>query len=420
MERWSTRVILALLVVTGMFGLAPARAEQSVAPNDAEVQFFDLINQERAKQGLDALQRDPGLDAVARNWSGSMQLAGKISHRPDLAAQIASVEPQWRRGGENVGVGGTVPSLHTAFMNSPGHRDNVLGNWNRIGVGAVVQNGVIWVTMNFLLGPDLPADRQTQNVAPTTNNPPSGNLWLVTANGAVHAYGTAQNLGALDRMSLVDPIVGMSPTVDGNGYWMVAGDGGIFAFGNAPFYGSVGGRHLNQPVVAMATTPSGSGYWMVASDGGVFAFGDAGFYGSMGGRALTSPINGIAATPSGKGYWMVAGDGGIFAFGDAAFYGSLGGQRLTAPINGIAATPSGKGYWMVGKDGKVYTFGDAVYYGSANAGTTALSKISPLPDGSGYRMVAADGRVFSFGASGSSTSGSLGLTQPIVALANKA
>ena len=34
------------------------------------------------------------------------------------------------------------------------------------------------------------------------------------------------------------PIVGMTPTADGQGYWLVGADGGVFAFGDAPFFGS--------------------------------------------------------------------------------------------------------------------------------------------------------------------------------------
>jgi hypothetical protein len=64
---------------------------------------------------------------------------------------------------------------------------------------------------------------------------------------------------------------------------MVAADGGIFAFGDAGFYGSTGNIVLNQPVVGMTPGVQGQGYWMVAADGGIFAFGDAPFYGSAAG-----------------------------------------------------------------------------------------------------------------------------------------
>ncbi|MDQ1361797.1 MAG: hypothetical protein QOJ44_2174, partial [Acidimicrobiaceae bacterium] len=70
-----------------------------------------------------------------------------------------------------------------------------------------------------------------------------------------------------------------------------ASDGGIFSF-NAPFHGSTGGETLVQPIVGMLTTPDGNGYWLTASDGGIFSF-DAPFFGSLGGLGLTD-IAGMA------------------------------------------------------------------------------------------------------------------------------
>ncbi len=121
------------------------------------------------------------------------------------------------------------------------------------------------------------------------------------------------------------------------------------------------GRSIStQPIVGMVPTPDGQGYWMVASDGGVFTFGDAGFYGSLGAITLNQPIVGMAATKDGRGYWLVAADGGVFAFGDAPFYGSLGSTALNKPIVGIAPARNGNGYVLVASDGGVFTFGASV------------------------------------------------------------
>jgi len=162
--------------------------------------------------------------------------------------------------------------------------------------------------------------------------------------------------------------VGMAATppsdAPGTGYGLVTAFGALFAYGAFPYDGAMNGKPLNKPIVGMAATPSGAGYWFVAADGGIFAFGDAQFYGSMGGKPLNKPIVGMAATPSGAGYWFVAADGGIFAFGDAQFYGSMGGKPLNKPIVGMAATPSGAGYWFVAADGGIFAFGDAQFYGS--------------------------------------------------------
>ncbi len=68
----------------------------------------------------------------------------------------------------------------------------------------------------------------------------------------------------------------------------------MFSFGDAHFFGSTGGVHLNQPIVGMTPTPDGNGYWLVATDGGIFTFGDAVFVGSTGGIHLNQPIAAMA------------------------------------------------------------------------------------------------------------------------------
>jgi hypothetical protein len=157
--------------------------------------------------------------------------------------------------------------------------------------------------------------------------------------------------------SSLQPIVGVTSTVDGRGYWLVASDGGIFTYGDARFYGSAGNIHLNQPIVGMTSTADGRGYWLVASDGGIFTYGDARFYGSAGNIHLNQPIVGMTRTLDGHGYWIVATDGGLFAYGDAKFYGSLGGVPQSIPVIGLVANPSEAGYNIVNASGTPTHFG---------------------------------------------------------------
>jgi uncharacterized protein YkwD len=53
--------------------------------------------------------------------------------------------------GENVGSGPSVEAIQAAFMNSPGHRANILNpefNWAGAGV-AVAGNGTVYVVQVF-------------------------------------------------------------------------------------------------------------------------------------------------------------------------------------------------------------------------------------------------------------------------------
>ncbi len=147
---------LGALIGAGLVGFAPSTA---VAQGSAEEQqFWALTNQARASAGLPALQWDDGAANIARAWSQNLANAGTLSHNPNLVAQIdAQVTTDWTRIGENVGYGPSVGSIQNAFLNSPPHTANILGDYNRVGIGTVLDgSGRLWVTLDFINGPPLP------------------------------------------------------------------------------------------------------------------------------------------------------------------------------------------------------------------------------------------------------------------------
>jgi uncharacterized protein YkwD len=145
---------LTLSLVLGLTPLSPHAVTSSAGASEAtdsnEWDFADAVNRERAANGLAPLRVETGLRVIARNWSSSMAWAGTISHNPNLSAQVTQVSWSWTGAGENVGVGYDVAGLHSALMNSPGHRANILGNWNYMGIGVVQAGGRMWVTQVFL------------------------------------------------------------------------------------------------------------------------------------------------------------------------------------------------------------------------------------------------------------------------------
>ena len=116
------------------------------APGD-EPAFVQKINAERAAAGLSPLMTDPGMTQAARSWALEMANGDFLAHAPDISTGLPS---GWTAGGENVGVGGTVSGLHTAFMNSTGHRANIMDpGYNVIGVGVYINNGTMYTTHRF-------------------------------------------------------------------------------------------------------------------------------------------------------------------------------------------------------------------------------------------------------------------------------
>ena len=234
--------------------------------------------------------------------------------------------------------------------------------------------------------------------------------WLVGSDGGIFAFGSAQFHGSTGNLALQRPVVGITPARDRGGYWLDASDGGIFAFGDAGFFGSMPGlgfnpagsglpHSLDAPIVGMVPSVDGEGYFMVASDGGVFAFGDARFAGSCPGIGECAGAA-VAVMPdaSGNGYWLVTQTGNVYAFGDAPFYGSPGQQSV--PVTSAMRTPDGRGYWILFANGAIAYYGDAGEFGmpvGQMGGSSPATAIFSTADGGGYWVAAANGAVANYG-----------------------
>lgn len=146
-------MLLALLLLVAGTVLATIALPQTPAfaatDAGAESEFVQLINGERANRGLPQLRVASDLVGVARDHSKDMAASGHLHHNPNLGQDVSN----WQRVSENVGVGWSVPSLHSAFMDSSGHRANILDDKvTEIGVGVEVEeDGRIWVTQVFRL-----------------------------------------------------------------------------------------------------------------------------------------------------------------------------------------------------------------------------------------------------------------------------
>jgi uncharacterized protein YkwD len=116
--------------------------------------ILNAMNQDRINNGLPALSWSPRLAASAGPHSGDMANAGYIFHS-DLNFLLNSPDfTHFWTLGENVIVGppGSTPaSFETAWMNSPGHRANILNpNFNVAGVGVWIgSDGRVYGTVLF-------------------------------------------------------------------------------------------------------------------------------------------------------------------------------------------------------------------------------------------------------------------------------
>ncbi|MFH8488899.1 CAP domain-containing protein [Streptomyces longisporoflavus] len=132
----------------------PAASKSPSAESAAEAAVLTLVNEERAKAGCSPVRADAALASLAGNFSADMAERDFFDHTdPDGAtpwdrAEKAGVSDL---GGENIARGqANARSVMDAWMNSPGHRANILNcDYKTLGVGAHFAPGGPWWTQDF-------------------------------------------------------------------------------------------------------------------------------------------------------------------------------------------------------------------------------------------------------------------------------
>lgn len=101
----------------------------------------DLVNVQRKQADLDPLQVDNQLAQAAQNHSQSMASQDFFSHTGANGStpfeRILKTGYEYQAAGENLAAGYTTPeAVVSAWMNSPGHRDNILNpQFTEMGTG---------------------------------------------------------------------------------------------------------------------------------------------------------------------------------------------------------------------------------------------------------------------------------------------
>lgn len=117
-----------------------------------EKEVVRLVNVERAKHGLSALAYDWQLSRVARIKSQDMKDNNYFSHTSPVYGSpfqmMKNFGITYRTAGENIARGQATPAaVVNAWMNSSGHRANILNSsFTHIGVG-YVSDGKYWTQM---------------------------------------------------------------------------------------------------------------------------------------------------------------------------------------------------------------------------------------------------------------------------------
>jgi uncharacterized protein, YkwD family len=122
-----------------------------------ENEVIRLVNVERSKAGLGALQANWQLSRIARYKSQDMINKNYFSHMsPTYGSPFKMIETfgiRFSAAGENIAMGQRTPSeVMVSWMNSPGHRSNILSPaYTQIGVGlAKDASGRCYWTQQFI------------------------------------------------------------------------------------------------------------------------------------------------------------------------------------------------------------------------------------------------------------------------------
>ena len=125
------------------------------APSAAQAEeLFALANQSRTDAGAGRLKWDPALAAAAMKHCLRMAAEGPIEHRysgePDLTDRAGLAGARFRLIEENIALGAYPLKIHQAWLQSPGHRANLLNpEVDSIGIAVVASRGSLFAVEDF-------------------------------------------------------------------------------------------------------------------------------------------------------------------------------------------------------------------------------------------------------------------------------
>jgi len=120
-------VVAVTLAVVG-FG---AGCESTEAERN---EVISRVNRTRVDNGLPELTANVTLSIKADAWARKLRDECGLSH-----SRLSDGAPkEWNFLGENVGYGGTIDQVHEAYLDSPGHRANIVDpKFTTMGAAAV-------------------------------------------------------------------------------------------------------------------------------------------------------------------------------------------------------------------------------------------------------------------------------------------
>jgi hypothetical protein len=143
----------AMQMLAAVFLLAcPCPAQQKMS--DTEKLLFDAVNRERKARKLPPLKWDDGLARAARKHAELMAEQDLLEHQlpgePDLATRAHEAGASFSHIAENIGTAVDAYRFHDGWMQSPGHRANILdAAADSVGIAVAQSDGELYAVEDF-------------------------------------------------------------------------------------------------------------------------------------------------------------------------------------------------------------------------------------------------------------------------------
>ena len=116
--------------------------------NPAQTEGLDRLNGDRSINRVAALPASGTSQAKAQAWAEQLARDNRIYHSTSLSTGI---DQRWCRLGENVGMGPSIAAIEAAYMQSPGHKANILdARFNGAGVGVAYNGTTVFTVQEFI------------------------------------------------------------------------------------------------------------------------------------------------------------------------------------------------------------------------------------------------------------------------------
>jgi hypothetical protein len=158
--------LAVLLLCASAWTQADAQEHRNLEPEAK--QLMALANQARAAAGVRPLRWDSALAAAALKHTLRMVAEGPIAHQYpgelNVSERAGLTAAHFDLIEENVAVASTAPAIHEGWMESKGHRENMLNpEVDSVGIAVVASRGVLYATADYSRGVEALTQAQVES-----------------------------------------------------------------------------------------------------------------------------------------------------------------------------------------------------------------------------------------------------------------